>query len=71
MAKDDPYNTKEGMRTDAEPSAHPYDALVPETILDAVETFGFRCTGALLALNSYENRVYRVDVERGEVLKFG
>jgi Ser/Thr protein kinase RdoA (MazF antagonist) len=45
------------------PPAHPYDALTPETILDAVETFGLRCTGALLALNSYENRVYRVDVE--------
>jgi Ser/Thr protein kinase RdoA (MazF antagonist) len=44
-------------------TAHPYDTLTPEIILDAVETFGLRCTGALLALNSYENRVYRVDVE--------
>ncbi|MBI3898810.1 MAG: serine/threonine protein kinase [Gammaproteobacteria bacterium] len=52
--------------------AHPYDALTPETILDAVETFGDRCTGALLALNSYENRVYRVNVDDGEpvVAKF-
>jgi Ser/Thr protein kinase RdoA (MazF antagonist) len=53
-------------------TSHPYDALVPEIVLDAVETFGYRCTGALLALNSYENRVYRVDVEDGDpvVAKF-
>ncbi|MDH5649083.1 MAG: serine/threonine protein kinase [Gammaproteobacteria bacterium] len=44
-------------------SSHPYDALTPEVILEAVETFGTRCTGAFLALNSYENRVYRVDRE--------
>ena len=43
--------------------AHPYDALTPEVILDAVERIGVRCTGGLLALNSYENRVYRVDTE--------
>jgi Ser/Thr protein kinase RdoA (MazF antagonist) len=49
-------------------SAHPYAALTPEVILDAVETFGVRCTGALHALNSYENRVYRVETEeRGPV----
>jgi len=43
--------------------SHPYDALTPEVILSAVERFGVRCTGALLALSSYENRVYRVDTE--------
>jgi len=41
-------------------TTHPYDALTPEVILDAVEQYGGRCTGAFLALNSYENRVYRV-----------
>lgn len=47
-------------------SSHPYSALTPEVILDGVETFGLRCTGALHALNSYENRVYRVETdERG------
>ena len=46
-----------------ETSAHPYDALTPEIILEAVEQYGVRCTGALLALSSYENRVYRVDTE--------
>jgi Ser/Thr protein kinase RdoA (MazF antagonist) len=49
-------------------TSHPYAALTPDVILDAVETFGFRCTGALHALNSYENRVYRVETEeRGPV----
>ncbi len=42
---------------------HPYNALTPELILEAVERYGVRCTGALLALSSYENRVYRVDTE--------
>ncbi len=42
---------------------HPYDALTPDIILEAVETYGLHCTGGLLALNSYENRVYRVDLE--------
>ena len=43
--------------------SHPYDALTPDIILGATEIFGGRCTGALLALNSYENRVYRIDRE--------
>ena len=42
---------------------HPYEALTPDVILAAVESCGFRCSGGLLALNSYENRVYRVDIE--------
>ena len=36
---------------------------MPDDILDAVETTGRRASGALLPLNSYENRVYRVDIE--------
>ena len=48
--------------------AHPYEELTPEVILDAVERLPVRCTGGLLALNSYENRVYRVDTEtRGPI----
>ena len=43
--------------------SHPYDALTPELILDAVELAGVRCDGRLLALNSFENRVYQVGVE--------
>ncbi|MDH5632503.1 MAG: serine/threonine protein kinase [Gammaproteobacteria bacterium] len=45
-------------------SGHPYDALTPDVILDSVEVaLSVRCTGALQPLNSYENRVYRVDIE--------
>ena len=42
---------------------HPYDALSPDKVLDAVESLGFQCDGRLLALNSYENRVYRIGLE--------
>ncbi len=41
----------------------PFAGLGPEAILDAVESQGFRCTGALQALNSYENRVWQVGVD--------
>jgi len=44
---------------------HPYDALTPDLILDAVEQTGLRCDGRLLALNSFENRVYQVGIEGG------
>ena len=37
-----------------------YQTLSPDEILNAVEQEGYRCDGRLLALNSYENRVYRV-----------
>ena len=42
-----------------------YADLTPETILDAVESAGYETSGRLLALNSYENRVYRCDLEAG------
>jgi Ser/Thr protein kinase RdoA (MazF antagonist) len=44
-------------------NGHPYQALTPDTILDAIEASGFECNGRLLALNSYENRVYQVGLE--------
>ena len=40
-----------------------YQDLNPGDILDAVESAGFVCDGRLLALNSYENRVYQVGLE--------
>jgi Ser/Thr protein kinase RdoA (MazF antagonist) len=42
---------------------HPYAQLTPDTVLGALEARGLRCDGRLLALNSYENRVYQVGVE--------
>ena len=46
----------------------PYQNLTPELILDAVDSRGYRCDGRLLALNSYENRVYQVWLEDGQSL---
>jgi Ser/Thr protein kinase RdoA (MazF antagonist) len=40
-----------------------YQDLQPDAILAAVESLGLQCDGRLLALNSYENRVYRVGIE--------
>lgn len=47
-------------------SSHPYSALTPDLVLDAVESVGLRCDGRQLALNSYENRVYQVGIEDGK-----
>ena len=46
----------------------PYSELSPETVLDAIETIGYRCDGRVLALNSYENRVYQIGIEDGDPL---
>ncbi len=43
----------------------PYAALTPSCLLDALETVGLRGDGRLLALNSFENRVYQVWLEDG------
>lgn len=45
--------------------SHDFSGLTPDTILDAIETTGIQCDGRLLALNSYENRVYQIGVEDG------
>ena len=37
--------------------------LTPHVVLDAMEAFGYRSTGSLLQLNSYENRVFSVGIE--------
>jgi Ser/Thr protein kinase RdoA (MazF antagonist) len=42
---------------------HPYSALTPDVVLDAVASAGLRPDGRLLSLNSYENRVYQVWLE--------
>lgn len=42
---------------------HPYDRLTPDMVIDAVESVGYLSDARLLALNSYENRVYQVGIE--------
>lgn len=44
---------------------HPYTELTPDRILDAVESLDLPCDGRLLALNSYENRVYQIGTDDG------
>jgi len=46
-------------------SGHPYSSLTPDAVLDALASAGVHGDGRLLALNSYENRVYQVYVEDG------
>jgi Ser/Thr protein kinase RdoA (MazF antagonist) len=43
--------------------SHPYANLTPDLVLDAVESLGYLSDARILALNSYENRVYQVGIE--------
>jgi Ser/Thr protein kinase RdoA (MazF antagonist) len=45
-----------------------FSALTPDCVLNALESLGFRSDGRLLALNSYENRVYQIGMEEGAPL---
>lgn len=58
--------------SDPPPNARPYDDLGPGTVLDAVDELGLTTDGRLLALNSFENRVWQVGLDEGEpvVVKF-
>jgi Ser/Thr protein kinase RdoA (MazF antagonist) len=50
------------------PQVPSYAGLTPDTVLDALDSVGLRGDGRLLALNSYENRVYQVWMEDGPPL---
>jgi Ser/Thr protein kinase RdoA (MazF antagonist) len=56
------------MTTRTAPSAHPYDTLDPHAVLSALEQLGFAVDGRLLQLNSYENRVYQVNLDDNSVI---
>ncbi len=45
---------------------HPYQLLTPDVVIDAVESTGRYSDARILALNSYENRVYQVGLDEGE-----
>jgi Ser/Thr protein kinase RdoA (MazF antagonist) len=45
-----------------------YADLQPQDFLDALEKLGFQCNGRLLALNSYENRVYQIGIEEDDAV---
>jgi hypothetical protein len=46
----------------------PYATLSPEVVLDAIAAAGYVPDGRLLALGSYENRVYQIGIEDGPAL---
>ena len=51
------------MADNSSSGAEPYSDLSPDRILDAVDACGYPTSGSLLALNSYENRVYQIGLE--------
>ena len=42
---------------------HPFEALTPDVVMDALASVGLYGDGRLLALSSYENRVYQLHLE--------
>ena len=46
----------------------PFYELKPNTVIDAVESIGYLSDGRIMALNSYENRVYQVGIDESEPL---
>lgn len=55
-----------------EPDQHDFHELTPDNVLQAVEAQDFVTDGRMLALNSYENRVYQVGIEEAApvIVKF-
>ncbi len=43
--------------------SHPYESLTPDVVLDALASVGLYGDGRLMALSSYENRVYQAHLE--------
>lgn len=47
---------------------HAFEALTPDGVMDALASIGLYGDGRLLALSSYENRVYQLHLEDGQVV---
>jgi len=47
---------------------HPFEQLTPDAVMDALDSVGLPCDGRLQGLSSYENRVYQVHLDDGEVV---
>lgn len=62
------YTRRMNLHPELHPALHPYATLTPDHVLDALEACGLRPDGRLLALNSYENRVYQVGMDEGPPL---
>ncbi|MGC8519315.1 MAG: serine/threonine protein kinase [Steroidobacteraceae bacterium] len=69
--KDEIINKSRRAHPRAGAGLQPFAELTPEQVLEAAEVAGLEPDGRLLALNSYENRVYRLGTVGGfRVLKF-
>jgi Ser/Thr protein kinase RdoA (MazF antagonist) len=49
-------------------AAFSFSDLTPEIVLDALDSVGLHGDGRMLALNSYENRVYQIGIDQGPPL---
>jgi len=60
------------MNEDTAPAPTDYSTLSPDLVLNAIDSRGLQTDGHLLALNSYENRVYQagIDSEEPVIAKF-
>ena len=47
---------------------HAFESLTPDVVMDALASVGLYGDGRLLALSSYENRVYQLHLEEGRVV---
>ena len=48
---------------------HAFETLTPDGVMDALASVGLYGDGRLLALSSYENRVYQLHLEDGQVVR--
>lgn len=53
---------------DRQPNPLDFSGLSPDCVFDAMHAQGLHCDGRLLALNSYENRVYQLGMDDGPPL---
>jgi len=51
---------------ESDDAAPPYAGLTPDVALNALDSVGLVTTGTLLALNSYENRVFQAGIEQAD-----
>jgi Ser/Thr protein kinase RdoA (MazF antagonist) len=55
--------------TQAQPTqSHPFQILTPDLVMDALDSVGLEGNGQLMALSSYENRVYQAQLEDGSAV---
>ena len=59
------HNDDHDDASSASSAQHAYSALTPDLVLDALAGLGMYGDGRLMALGSYENRVYQVSLEDG------